>query len=304
MFSYLHHIGDFNKATRHLSRIERSVYRDLIELYYETESPLQDDIQKLCRLIIATTKEERAAVNQMLLEFFHLTHRGYVQVRCELEIEKYSGFISDKSKAGKASAERRKAKRAEILANTSTGVEQVLNGCATGEQQNDNTGSTEDQLTVNRKPLTSKPVNPLKDNTQQVADIVLEVFAYWAKRMNHTRSKLDDKRKKLINNSLKLGYEQKDLMAAIDGCAKSSYHMGTDGRNTTVYDSLELILRDAEHIDKFIKINALPQAPSNSQGKFDPLSYMSGNRAKNDDLNGFSVSDDNLVLIGSVVDAN
>jgi len=45
---YPHHIGDFNSATRHLTRIERSVYRDLIELYYDTEAPLSRDVDKLC----------------------------------------------------------------------------------------------------------------------------------------------------------------------------------------------------------------------------------------------------------------
>lgn len=46
---YPHHIGDFNNATRHLTRVERSVYRDLIELYYDTECPLNNDLEKLFR---------------------------------------------------------------------------------------------------------------------------------------------------------------------------------------------------------------------------------------------------------------
>lgn len=302
MFSYLHHIGDFNKATRHLSRVERSVYRDLLDLYYETEKPLVNDRLKLCRLIIATRKDEVEAVSQVLSEFFHLTDRGFVQVRCELEIEKYFGFISDKSKAGKVSAEKRKAKRAEILASQSTGVEQVLNGCTTDEQQKLNTDPTDGQLTVNH--VTSKPVNPLKDITPQSADHSLEIFDYWKMRMNHSKAKFDSKRQALINKALKLGYEAQDLIAAINGCAKSPYHMGTDGRNSTVYDDLGLILRDAEHIDKFMKLNSLPQAPSNSQGKFDPLAYMSSNRPQNSDLNGFNVIEDNLLLIRGVSDAN
>ena len=53
MKHYPHHIGDFDKATRHLTRIERSVYRDLIDLYYDTEQRLTLDVAALCRRIIA-----------------------------------------------------------------------------------------------------------------------------------------------------------------------------------------------------------------------------------------------------------
>ena len=44
---YKKHIGDFNNATRHLTRVERSLYSDAIELYYDTESVLTSDIKKL-----------------------------------------------------------------------------------------------------------------------------------------------------------------------------------------------------------------------------------------------------------------
>ena len=58
MHYYQHNIGDFDKATRHLTRIERSVYRDLIELYYDTEFQLNSDIAYLCRKILATSDAE------------------------------------------------------------------------------------------------------------------------------------------------------------------------------------------------------------------------------------------------------
>ena len=74
---YPHHIGDFNSATRHLTRIERSVYRDVIELYYDTEAPLCGDVDKLCRLLIARSDEEQAAVVQVLSEFFVDTDQGW-----------------------------------------------------------------------------------------------------------------------------------------------------------------------------------------------------------------------------------
>lgn len=104
---YPHHIGDFNSATRHLTRIERSVYRDLIELYYDTEAPLSQDIDKLCRLLIARSDDEQNAVVQVLHEFFVESEQGWRHARCDAEIARYHGNKEAKSAAGKASAAKR-----------------------------------------------------------------------------------------------------------------------------------------------------------------------------------------------------
>lgn len=86
---YQHHIGDFNNATRHLSRIERSVYRDLIDLYYDTERPLVLSVERLCRLVVAHSDEEKAAVQQVLSEFFMETEQGWAHARCDREIAEF-----------------------------------------------------------------------------------------------------------------------------------------------------------------------------------------------------------------------
>lgn len=89
MNHYPHHIGDFNNATRHLTRVERALYRDMIELYYDTEQPLTLDKAALCRKIIARSNEESTAVEQVLNEFFTETPTGWYHARCEAEIEAY-----------------------------------------------------------------------------------------------------------------------------------------------------------------------------------------------------------------------
>jgi len=80
---YPHHISDFNNATRHLSRLERSIYRDLIELYYDSEEPIEDDLSKIARKIIATSPEERSAIETILDEYFSLVHGFWFHERCE-----------------------------------------------------------------------------------------------------------------------------------------------------------------------------------------------------------------------------
>ncbi|OEZ91483.1 YdaU family protein [Duganella phyllosphaerae] len=147
MNHYPHHIGDFDRATRHLTRLERSVYRDMMDIYYDTEQPLTPDVDSLCRRIIARTNEERTAVEQVLNEFFTKTERGWVHFRCEEVIEDYRSNTSQKSAAGRASAAKRETKRQQMLNSRSTGVgtsvEQTLNGTPTNHKPE----------TINHKPI-------------------------------------------------------------------------------------------------------------------------------------------------------
>lgn len=151
---YPHHIGDFNSATRHLTRVERSLYRDLIELYYDTEQPLPaDDFDRLARRVIAITEDETEALRYVLDEFFEIDGDVYRHARCDAEIEKYQAQIAAKSNAGKASARSRQAKKAnETPAKNkqeSNKNEQSLNTCSTGEQ-----------LTKNQEPRTNTITTP------------------------------------------------------------------------------------------------------------------------------------------------
>ncbi len=83
-------------------------------------------------------------------------------------------------------------------------------------------------------------------------DVIAEVFAYWQKVMDSPRSQLDDKRRKAIKGALKL-YEPRQVCEAILGCSRSAWHMGENDRRAK-YNGLDLILRDAEHIDKFMEL--------------------------------------------------
>lgn len=87
---------------------------------------------------------------------------------------------------------------------------------------------------------------------------VQEIFEFWKKTMGHEKAKLDSKRKRLISESLKLGYSQEDIFEAIAGCSKSSFHMGGND-DKKFYDDISLICRDAQHIDMFIKISKKPE---------------------------------------------
>ena len=117
MHYYQHNIKTFNSATRHLTRVERALYRDLIEIYYDTERPLPSDINRLSRLVIANSNDEKEALSYVLSEFFVLSDDSYLHEYCNETIEAYKSNKSAKSIAGIASAEARKVK-AKLLKST------------------------------------------------------------------------------------------------------------------------------------------------------------------------------------------
>lgn len=106
---YPYHIGDFNNATRHLDRIERSIYRDLLDLYYDTEEPLPSDVNRVAKLILAN--ECSTDVERVLNEFFVLTDGAYHNARCDGEIERYQSKITKAQLAGHASGRARRKAR-------------------------------------------------------------------------------------------------------------------------------------------------------------------------------------------------
>ncbi|MDW9176989.1 hypothetical protein SE924_10065 [Legionella pneumophila] len=90
-----------------------------------------------------------------------------------------------------------------------------------------------------------------------------EIFNHWQLVMNHPRAKLDAKRQRAIKNALEFGYSIDDLKLAIDGCANTPFNMGENDRRQ-VYDNITLILRDADHIERFINISSNVEQEFNS----------------------------------------
>lgn len=103
-------------------------------------------------------------------------------------------------------------------------------------------------------------------NTSGKPDPCRTVFEYWQEVMGHPKAKLDDKRKRRVSARLKDGYTVDELKQATDGCKKSPHNMGENDTGT-VYDDLELICRDAAHVDRFI---AMAEGRGLKDGKQEP----------------------------------
>lgn len=90
-----------------------------------------------------------------------------------------------------------------------------------------------------------------RKSRNMVRDLVNEVVAHYQKY--HPKSKPGTKERTKIRGRLDDGYSANQLKEAIDGCHRSPYHCGENDRNRK-YQSLELIMRDASHVDQFIEM--------------------------------------------------
>lgn len=108
---YEHHIGDYDAATAHLSMLEDAAYSRLMRLYYRKECPIPADIATACRLIRASSKDERKAVETVLREFFVLGDDGWHQVRCDADIARYLADEPDREAKKENAKERQQRAR-------------------------------------------------------------------------------------------------------------------------------------------------------------------------------------------------
>jgi len=86
-------------------------------------------------------------------------------------------------------------------------------------------------------------------------EAVMEIFNFWVKTLRNSlrgpSPVLTPARDKKIRQAIAL-YGSETCIQAIEGCALSDFHMGKNkgGRR---YDDIELILRDAKHIEQFVQ---------------------------------------------------
>ena len=123
-----------------------------------------------------------------------------------------------------------------------------------------------------------KPVNSV-EKENKASKTVKDIFQHWKECLNHKKAKLDEKRIATIRRALLCGYTPNQLCEAITGCSLTPYNMGNNAQGQR-YDSLDLILRDADHIDKFIHNATSPPVPkkqdAQTQGNHAVASWLDG----------------------------
>lgn len=106
-----------------------------------------------------------------------------------------------------------------------------------------------------RKAAKTAPVPDAPEAHPQERDL----FAYWQDVMNHPRARLDARLLEKITARLREGFTLDDLKLAVDGNKASPYHQGRN-KDRKVYDSLELIVRDAAHVNNFLGVLRAPES--------------------------------------------
>jgi uncharacterized protein YdaU (DUF1376 family) len=130
---YERHLGDYARDTAHLSLIEDGAYNRLLDRYYATEKPLPLDLRELSRLVRAHTAAERAAIKQVLAEFFVETPDGWRHGRCDEEIAKAHVRIETARSNGNRGG-RPKKKPGGLSADGTGGTEQKPGGLFVGSE--------------------------------------------------------------------------------------------------------------------------------------------------------------------------
>lgn len=99
MYYYQFHIGDYRAATAHLTNEEDLAYRRLLDMYYDTEKPIPNDVAWLQRRI----RVEGSVIRDVLNDMFQASEEGYRHARADSEIAKFNDFCE----AGKRGAAKR-----------------------------------------------------------------------------------------------------------------------------------------------------------------------------------------------------
>ena len=95
MHYYQFHIGDYRAATAHLSNDEDLAYRRLLDMYYDTETPIPRDIDWVSRRL----RLGQDVVENVLKDMFKVSVDGWVHTRCDSEIKKYHSKADSARKA-------------------------------------------------------------------------------------------------------------------------------------------------------------------------------------------------------------
>lgn len=166
---YPHHIGDFRSGTVNMSRIERWIYRDLIDVYYDTEKPLPLDLDAVCYAVGVSAEEERLAVANLLRFKFSKTDEGYCHRRCEIEIAAYHAKAETARENGKNGGRPRKRPESGSGSKKNpTGTKEKPTGFQSGSGLVPSAGEEETGSKTNQEPRTkNQEVNTSGGGTAQ-----------------------------------------------------------------------------------------------------------------------------------------
>ncbi len=190
--------------------------------------------------------------------------------------ERYEGVTAsaeERSEKARKAAEARWNKRGESQGEGRGGApnaQPMLGASSPHAQPMLGVAKTQTQTQTHRErqlPLSAeKPADPRPD----------KVFEHWRTVMGkNARTAFDDRRRKAVEKRLSDGYTVEDLCRAIDGCRRTPHNMGANDRKER-FDDLELICRDASHVDRFRATAEAAGPPPKARPDADALAEVQG----------------------------
>lgn len=152
---YPFHIGDFRSGTVNMSRQSRWIYRDMLDVYYDTEKPLALDLDALCDGLGVELADERSIVERLLRFKFTKTEDGYHHEICDRVIAEY------RAKAETAKTNGAKGGRPKGSKNNPNNNQEKPSGFpsgsdvdASGKQEQTGSNANQEPITKNHEPKT------------------------------------------------------------------------------------------------------------------------------------------------------
>lgn len=157
------HWGDWVRSTQDLTPLERGVYIDLLQRYYQKERPIMDAECK--RIARAYANAEQEAMQYVLQTFFTHEEDQWRHERCDAEIAKANAVSAKRADAAKRSWESRNTQKKRV--NPEFRAKDEANAMQTQYERNANAEQVQSNcnasalLTINHKPITiNKEVVP------------------------------------------------------------------------------------------------------------------------------------------------
>ena len=166
MHYYQFNIADYRKDTVHLTRIEHSIYRDLIDWYYLEETPIPTETQVVMRRLRLGCETEATALKNVLHDFFSPESDGFHHKRIDFDIAEFRAQC-EKNRSNGLKGGRPKGKKTQWV---SSGLPVVTQTDATANPNHK-------PLTINHKP-NNKDIRP--------SDVSITI---WDEYVKHRKAK-------------------------------------------------------------------------------------------------------------------
>ena len=123
MHYYQFNIGDYRAATAHLSNEEDLAYRRLLDMYYDTESPIPLETQWIARRI----RVDSDVVLLVLKDMFIHTQEGWRHARCDQVIADYHAMAEKNRANGRLGGRKKNPMGSQLATDSQPNAKATIN---------------------------------------------------------------------------------------------------------------------------------------------------------------------------------